>query len=98
MCSLTEVRPTPARPGGMGASDGAELEARLRLTDPAGIQLQAVSAARSCKHALSSERPANGARFPGARCGGWSAIADLRGAEDVREVRWAPDAVVSHGA
>lgn len=48
---------------GLGAGDGAELEARLRLMDRAGIEIQVLSASPQLPYAEGQEKAAQVARF-----------------------------------
>jgi len=49
--------------GGIGAGGGAELDARLRLMDRAGVQLQVLSACPQSPYGQDAKKAAGAARF-----------------------------------
>ncbi|HJY03692.1 MAG TPA: hypothetical protein VJ351_23045, partial [Streptosporangiaceae bacterium] len=56
--------PAWARPArGIGAGGGAELAARLRLMDRAGVQLQVLSACPQSPYGQDGQKAARAARF-----------------------------------
>ena len=57
---------------GLGAGDGAESEARLRLMDRAGVQMQVLSACPQLPYGEDAKKTARAARFVNDQYAYWS--------------------------